>query len=172
MMSDRAKAKKLNTQIDNFFYSIDSREYIHGSTIISAVCDILYPGDVTVALRVPLTSGFTFDTDNTLQSVGWVSFENTCLFITPLAEPLHPYEQLGDIQKYLLSLNDIAQDNAGRHKKYYSKRLTVDVKNVVEKRLMPHTTNIVEKDTRNFQVRMLFQTNILIEGYLQHAYIR
>jgi hypothetical protein len=171
-MSDRTKLKKLNNQIEHYYYAIGERSYVHGTTIVSAIHEILQPKDVTVALRTPLTTGFRFDLDNTLQAVGWVVFENTCLFITPTQDVLsHPCD-LSETQLYMLALNKTAQEAAGVERQYYSKRLTVDLHNVVMHQATPSSVNIINIDERNFQVRMLFQRDTVIEGYVQHAYVR
>lgn len=162
---------KLNSNIHEYWYTIDSRPYVHGTTIISAVCDILKPKDVEYTLWSTLTGGFKFSSTPTEDTVGWVSHDLFCCYIVPLEQDLQIKNEFGETQQYLMNLNNIAQEYMGEYS-FYSRKLYVDVFNVVDKKLLPEKIVSIKQDKRNWQVKMFFNSPDTVEGYSQNVFRR
>jgi hypothetical protein len=145
------KISKLNDSISNYYYAMDGRDYVHGSTIVSAIYDILEATEITINLRKVIKSGFTFDDLPSENDLGFVVADNTVLYIKHNDQPIFQANEFTPLQEILRGWTRIAQgaiDLWIEPSKFLSRRLMIRPKWILSE-TFNNDSSILVKNIKN-----------------------
>ena len=122
------KLNKLNKITKNFYYSIGHRDYLHSSTVSTAITSVISVDELTVNLRQVIRTGFQFDDTPGEDDCGFVVLDNTVFYIKPNEQPLFKANKINQFQERMIALNNIAQSGLDlwyEPGKYLSRKVTI-----------------------------------------------
>lgn len=146
------KIEKLNANIDKYYYTIESRDYIHASTIVAAVYDIIDCSEITVNLRKIIKSGFVFDDIPSDDDFGFVIADNTILYLRATDDTIHSVITMSESQYQLYMLATLSVSMAtlwGGKSKFWSRNLTVRPKWIINRNFGKCSTGIKITEDEN-----------------------
>lgn len=128
------KITALNNSVSKYYYSIAGRNYIHASTIATAVYDIISAKEVTVNLRKIVTTGFVFNDTPTENDLGFVILDNTVLYLTATTDSISEVITMSESQHQLYMMASMSVSMLplwGGQSKFWSRNLTVRPKWII-----------------------------------------